>query len=46
VGLLPRLAAVLTRDDVEHPKAWPDVLPRAAAAIGIAPAICVAVVCG
>src|SRR5580692_9266568 len=42
-GLLPRLAAVLTRDDVEHAKPWPDVFLRAAAAIGIAPASCVAV---
>ena len=42
-GLLPRLAAVLTRDDVEHPKPWPDVFLRAAAAIGIAPASCVGV---
>src|ERR1700677_3800628 len=42
-GLLPPLAAVLTRDDVEHPKPWPDAFLRADAAIGIAPATCVAV---
>lgn len=42
-GLLQRFGVVLTRDDVEHSKPRPDLFLRAAAALGIDPAGCVAV---
>lgn len=42
-GLAPYLSAVSTRDDVQHNKPAPDVYLHAAAALGVAPARCVAI---
>lgn len=42
-GLWDRFAVIRTRDDVEHPKPKPDLFLRAAADLGIDPALCVAV---
>ncbi len=42
LGLLDLFAAVLTADDVENHKPAPDVFLKAASALGIAPAQCVA----
>jgi HAD superfamily hydrolase (TIGR01509 family) len=42
-GLLPRFAAVLTRDDVAAAKPHPALFLRAAAALGADPAVCLAV---
>ncbi|MBW7950396.1 MAG: HAD family phosphatase [Pseudorhodoplanes sp.] len=42
-GLLPRFAAVLTADDVDHPKPSPDLYIAAARAIDRSPAHCLAV---
>ena len=42
-GLWDRFEVILTRDDVEHPKPKPDLFLRAAASLGIDPALCVAV---
>ncbi len=42
-GLLPRLAAVLTRDDVELAKPHPALFLKAAAAVGEAASACLAV---
>jgi HAD superfamily hydrolase (TIGR01509 family) len=42
-GLLPRFAAVLTRDDVAAPKPAPDLFLAAAAALAMPPAACLAV---
>jgi HAD superfamily hydrolase (TIGR01509 family) len=41
-GLLERFAAVVSAEDVEHPKPAPDVYLAAAAALGADPAACVA----
>lgn len=42
-GLWDRFEVILTRDDVEHSKPKPDLFLRAAASLGIDPALCVAV---
>jgi HAD superfamily hydrolase (TIGR01509 family) len=42
-GLLPRFAAVLTRDDVTDPKPHPALFLKAAEAAGVAPGACLAV---
>lgn len=42
-GLWDRFEVILTRDDVEHPKPKRDLFLRAAASLGIDPALCVAV---
>jgi HAD superfamily hydrolase (TIGR01509 family) len=41
-GLLPRFAAVTTRDDVERAKPFPDIYLEAARRLGIAPENCMA----
>jgi HAD superfamily hydrolase (TIGR01509 family) len=41
-GLLGRINALATRDDVEHPKPRPDVYLEAARRLGVAPERCVA----
>jgi len=42
-GLLPRFRVLLTRDDVPNSKPKPDLFLHAAAGIGIAPELCLAV---
>lgn len=42
-GILPRFAALLTRDDVEDAKPHPALFLKAAAALGMPPAACLAV---
>jgi HAD superfamily hydrolase (TIGR01509 family) len=41
-GLFERFEAVVTRDDVEHPKPAPDIYLEAARRLGVAPERCVA----
>jgi HAD superfamily hydrolase (TIGR01509 family) len=41
-GLLPRFAAVTTRDDVERAKPFPDIYIKAARRLGVAPENCIA----
>jgi HAD superfamily hydrolase (TIGR01509 family) len=41
-GLFAHFAAVVTRDDVEHPKPAPDIYLEAARRLGVAPERCVA----
>ncbi len=41
-GLLPRFAAVVTRDDVERAKPFPDIYLEAARRLGIPPGNCIA----